>query len=364
MSGTPRQRVVPRAGATRWRIHATSMTPFLPGPHSPCIIPRMTGSSVACGRCGTPLPGGAKFCHRCGAPQMADGRSELERLRESLGDDYAVMGELGRGGFAVVYLVEDRKARRHLAVKVLRRELLLSQVLVERFRREIRLASRLAHPNILPVLFSSDSADFAYYAMPRVKGKTLKEILRTGGRMPVIEAVALLRDLASALAHAHERGVAHRDIKPSNIMMANGKPLILDFGLARALAAADGSTLTISGEIIGSPQYLAPEQAAGDHDLDHRCDIYNWGLLGYEVLAGAPAFDGASVQEVLYKQVAEEPPRLGDTRPDAPAGITALIERAMRKNREDRWQNMTEALAALDAQLPSPRLRGVEIKRR
>jgi serine/threonine-protein kinase len=307
---------------------------------------------VACSRCGTALPDGARFCHRCGAPRITDTRSELDRLRESLGDGYAVVGELGRGGFAVVYLVEDRKARRHLAVKVLRRELLLSQVLLERFRREIRLASRLEHPNILPVLFSSEAADLAYYAMPRVRGRTLKEILKATGKLGVGEAVTLLRALASALAHAHERGVAHRDIKPSNIMMANGKPLILDFGLARALAAADGSTLTVSGEIIGSPQYLAPEQAAGDGELDHRCDVYNWGLLGYELLAGVPAFAGASVQEVLYKQVAEEPPPLADARPDAPAGVVAIIERAMRKNREDRWQEMGDAVAALDAALP------------
>jgi len=320
----------------------------------------MTSAVTGCSHCGTPLPGGAKFCHRCGAPQLADKRTELDRLRDALGDDYAVMGELGRGGFAVVYLVEDRKGRRHLAVKVLRRELLLSQVLVERFRREIRLASRLDHPNILPVLFSSEAADFAYYAMPRVKGKTLKEILRAAGKMPVIEAVSLLRDVAAALAHAHGRGVAHRDIKPSNIMMADGKPLILDFGLARALAAADGSTLTISGEIIGSPQYLAPEQAAGDRDLDHRCDVYNWGLLGYEALAGVPAFDGASIQEVLYKQVAEEPRRLGELRADAPDGVVAVIERAMRKNREERWQEMNDAVAALDAQLPAPHLRRMD----
>jgi serine/threonine-protein kinase len=320
----------------------------------------MTDRVTACSHCGTPLPEGARFCHRCGTAQIADTRSELDRLREALGDDYAVTGELGRGGFAVVYLVEDRKARRHLAVKVLRRELLLSQVLVERFRREIRLASRLEHPNILPVLFSSEAADFAYYAMPRVRGKTLKEILKATGRMGVVEAVALLRDVASALAHAHERGVAHRDIKPSNIMIADGKPLILDFGLARALAAADGSTLTVSGEIIGSPQYLAPEQAAGEGDLDHRCDVYNWGLLGYELLAGVPAFDGESVQEVLYKQVVEEPPSLAEARPDLPAGVVTIIERAMRKKREDRWQQMGDALAALDAELPAVQLRQVD----
>jgi len=260
-----------------------------------------------------------------------------------------------------VYLVDDRKTRQHLAVKVLRKELLVSHVLVERFRREIRLASRLDHPNILPVVFSSDSPDFAYYAMPRVKGKTLKELLRTKGKLPVSEAVRLLRDLASALAHAHERGVAHRDIKPSNIMLERGgRPLILDFGLARALAAAEGSTLTVSGEIIGSPQYLAPEQAAGDRNLDHRCDVYNWGLLGYEMLAGAPAFDGESVQEVLYKQVAEEPPKLAERRPDAPPDVVAVVERALQKDRDARWQRMSEPLAILEGLLPAAGLKGLD----
>jgi len=321
-----------------------------------------TDHSAQCIDCGTMLPPGAKFCHRCGAPQSApDDRSDTDRLRDALGADYAVLGELGRGGFAVVYLVDDLKARRHLAVKVLRRELMRSHVLAARFRREIELASRLDHPNILPVIFASDTADFAYYAMPRIKGKTLKEALRTRGRLPLPEAVGLLRAIASALAHAHEREVAHRDIKPSNIMLEpDGRPLILDFGLARALAGAEGSTLTVSGEIIGSPQYLAPEQAAGDRNLDHRCDVYNWGLLGYEMLAGHPAFAGASVQEVLYKQVAEEPAPLAGERPDAPAGIVAIVERALRKDRDARWQEMTDALAALDEGLPAAHLRGFD----
>ena len=314
-----------------------------------CIIPKVSGVSTSCGKCGTPLPDGAKFCHRCGTPRAADPRSDTERLRDALGPDYAVTGELGRGGFAVVYLVEDLRTRRHLALKVLRRELLVSDVLVARFRREIELASRLSHPNILPVIFASEAQGLAYYAMPRVKGKTLKEVLRSRGRLPIPEAVRLVRDVASGLAHAHERGVAHRDIKPSNILLdPEGRPLILDFGLARALAAAEGSTLTVSGEIIGSPQYLAPEQAAGDRNLDHRCDVYNWGLVAYELLAGKPAFDGESVQEVLYKQVAEEPTPLRELRPDAPPGIVAVVERALRKNREDRWQRMEDAIAALD----------------
>jgi eukaryotic-like serine/threonine-protein kinase len=317
----------------------------------------VTGAPTACLECSTALPADAKFCHRCGAPQSSDPRSDTERLRDALGPDYAVTGELGRGGFAVVYLVEDLKARRHLALKVLRRELLLSHVLVARFRREIELASRLSHPNILPVTFAGEAQGLAYYAMPRVKGKTLKEVLRSRGQLPVPEAVRLLRDVASALAHAHERGVAHRDIKPSNIMLdPNGRPLILDFGLARALAATEGSTLTVSGEIIGSPQYLAPEQAAGDGNLDHRCDVYNWGLVAYELLAGKPAFDGESVQEVLYKQVVEEPTPLRELRPDAPPGIVAVVERALRKDREDRWQRMEDAVAALDAELPAAHL--------
>jgi len=321
----------------------------------------MPPSTLACVQCGTALPAGAKFCHRCGAPQAApDHRSETDRLRDALGADYAVMGELGRGGFAVVYLAEDLKTRRHLAVKVLRRELLFSHVLVARFRREIDLAQRLDHPNILPVVFASEAADFAYYAMPRIKGKTLKEVLRTRGKLPVPEAVRLLRDVASALAHAHERGVAHRDIKPSNIMLEpDGRPLILDFGLARALAA-EGSTLTVSGEIIGSPQYLAPEQAAGDRALDHRCDVYNWGLIAYELLAGKPAFEGESVQEVLYKQVAEDPVPLATIRPDVPPGIIAVVERALRKERDARWQHMGDALAALDAELPAAHLRSYD----
>jgi len=321
----------------------------------------MTANAATCPQCGTLLPSDARFCHRCGAPRVTDQRSETDRLRDALGSEYVVVGELGRGGFAVVYLVEDRRARRHLAVKVLRRELLFSDVLVARFRREIELAQRLDHPNILPVVFASETADFAYYAMPRIRGKTLKEILRTRGKLPLPEALRLMRDVASALAHAHSRGVAHRDIKPSNIMLdRDGRPLILDFGLARALAAGDGSTLTVSGEIIGSPQYLAPEQAAGDRGLDHRCDVYNWGLVAYELLTGHPAFDGESVQEVLYKQVAEEPAPLSAVRPDAPPAIVAVVERALRKDREARWQQLDDAVRALEAGLPAAHLRGYD----
>jgi serine/threonine-protein kinase len=276
-----------------------------------------------------------------------DERSAALRLREFLGSDYEVLGELGRGGFAVVYLVQERSSGRHLAVKVMRRELMISPLLVKRFKREIRLASKLDHPNILPVSFSAERGDFVYYAMPRVRGKTLKEHIRKTGKLELHDALRILRDLAAGLVHAHEHGVVHRDIKPSNIMLdPSGTALILDFGLARALAADDG-TLSISGEIIGSPQYLSPEQAAGAKDLDQRCDVYNWGILGYEMLAGRPPFVADSIHEILAKHLAETPESLRALRPDAPDPVIAVLERALAKEREGRWQTMREAQSAL-----------------
>jgi serine/threonine-protein kinase len=315
---------------------------------------------TTCRKCGAALPEEAKFCIRCGTRHVLDQRSELDRLREHLDEHYAVTGELGRGGFAVVYLVQDLRDSRYLAVKVLRRELLTSHTAVERFRREIEVVSRLEHPNILPVVFSLDYGDFACYAMPRVRGKTLKEHLRARGQFPILEALGILQPIGAALAHAHARHVVHRDIKPSNVMLdQDGKPLILDFGLARALVPA-GGTLTVTGEILGSPQYLAPEQAAGDRGLDHRCDIYNWGLLGYEMLAGRAAFDGASVHEVLYKQLSEPPAPVRTLRPDVPAPLVATLDRALEKDRDRRWQQMNDALAALAAMLPAGHLKHLD----
>jgi len=315
---------------------------------------------VTCNHCGMGLPEPARFCSRCGFPLEPDERSAAQRLSEHLGADFHVMGELGRGGFAVVYLVEDRKAKRHLAVKVMRRELMIAPLLVERFRREIRLASKLDHPNIIPVTFSAERGDFVYYAMPRVKGDSLKEHLQKEKQLSIQHTLQILRDLAAALTHAHEREVVHRDIKPSNVMLEkSGAAKILDFGLARALSP-DGGTLSISGEIIGSPQYLSPEQAAGEKHLDHRCDIYNWGILGYEMLTGEPPFSGRTLHEVLHKHVTQTPEPITKSRSDAPAPVVSVLERALEKDREDRWQAMGDAIAELDAMLPARELKGVD----
>jgi serine/threonine protein kinase len=308
---------------------------------------------LTCSHCGMGLPHTARFCSNCGFPLEPDERTAAQRLREHLGQDYDVLGELGRGGFAVVYLVEDRAKRRHLAVKVMRRELMIAPLLVKRFHREIRLASKLDHPNILPVSFSGERGDLAYYAMPRVRGKTLKDHLRKRGKLDVPEALRILREVASGLAHAHGRGVVHRDIKPSNVMLdQTGRTLLLDFGLARALTP-EGGTLTVSGEILGSPQYMSPEQAAGQMDLDHRCDVYNWGILGYEMLAGEPPFSGESVHEILLMHLTETPKSLETFRSDVPRQVVSVLERALEKERDKRWQSMDEARTALDEMLPS-----------
>jgi serine/threonine-protein kinase len=315
---------------------------------------------VTCNHCGMGLPAPARFCSRCGFPLEPDERSAAQRLGEHLGPEFHVLGELGRGGFAVVYLVDDRSARRHLAVKVMRRELMIAPLLVERFRREIRLASRLDHPNILPVLFSVERGDFVCYAMPRVKGESLKQHLRKEPQLPVQRTLQVLHDLAAGLVHAHEHGVVHRDIKPSNVMLdRSGAALILDFGLARALAP-DGGTLSISGEIIGSPQYLSPEQAAGQKDLDHRCDVYNWGILGYEMLTGQPPFSGETLHEVLHKHLTATPEHITALRSDVPTPVAAVLERALQKDREQRWQTMAEAVTALDEMLPSRVLKAMD----
>ena len=300
-----------------------------------------------CAKCNTPLAPGARFCIECGAAVEVDGRPVSVRLQEDLGPDYEVLGELGRGGFAVVFLVGDRTHGRHLAVKVMRQELILSKSVVQRFRREISYASKLQHPNIVPVAFSVERIDLVYYAMPRVRGVPLNKHLEMKGALEIEDARQILVQLAAALAYAHEHGVVHRDVKPSNaILSPDGLVQILDFGVARGLTPDDGN-LTASGELIGSPEYMSPEQAAGSGDLDHRTDIYSWGIVGFELLAGKPPFLGNTVPEVLYKHMTEPPPKLRDLRPDVPPSLAAVLHRCLEKEPAERWGNMREAMRAL-----------------
>ncbi|MCH7704349.1 MAG: serine/threonine protein kinase [Planctomycetes bacterium] len=262
----------------------------------------------------------ARFCSQCGKsmPKPEDARVLAHRLQESLGSNFEVVGEIGRGGFALVYLVRALESRKLLAVKVMRGELMSSAEATERFRREIQYASRLNHPNILSVDFAGEDTGLLYYAMPRVKGNTLAKHLERKGSASIDEARRILGDLARGLGYAHDQGVIHRDVKPSNVMLDRaGTAVIMDFGIAKALSP-DGRSLTISGEIIGSPRYMSPEQASGSKDIDRRADIYSWGVVGFRMLAGRVPFDGKTAQAILYQHSIAERPDLRSVRPDVP----------------------------------------------
>src|SRR5437764_13339113 len=207
-----------------------------------------------------------------------------ERVRTSLAGHYAIERELGRGGMATVYLAEDVKHHRKVAVKVLRPEL-AATLGEDRFFREIEVAAQLQHPHILPLLDSGQAEGFLYYVMPYVEGESLRERLAQHGELPVHDAVRILSEVVDALAHAHQHGVVHRDIKPDNILLSGRHALVMHFGVANAVSEATGrQTLTTAGVALGTPAYMAPEQAAADPHLDHRVDIYAVGVLAYELL--------------------------------------------------------------------------------
>ena len=275
---------------------------------------------------------------------MSDG----SRLTEALAGRYRIERELGQGGMATVYLAEDIRHRRQVAIKVLRPDL-TAALGPDRFMQEIEIAARLQHPHILGV-FDSGSADgFLYYVMPYVDGESLRERLSRQGELPVHEAVRLLSEVADALGHAHSRGVVHRDIKPENVMLSGRHALVMDFGVAKAVNEASGQNrLTTLGVALGTPAYMAPEQASADPHLDHRVDIYALGVMGYELLAGRPPFTGASPQQVLAAHVMQAPELLSSHRPSLSPALTSVIMKALEKRPADRWQSAEEMLAQLE----------------
>ena len=209
----------------------------------------------------------------------------IAQLNELLVGRYVVQCEIGAGGMATVYLAEDVKHHRKVAIKVLRDDISAS-VGGARFLREIEIAAQLQHPNILPLLDSGDADGLLYYVMPFVAGESLRQRLDREHELPVGDAVKLLIEITDALAHAHEHGVVHRDIKPDNVMLSGRHALVTDFGVARAVSEATGGTLTTLGIALGTPAYMSPEQATADPAVDHRTDIYAVGVLAYELLAG------------------------------------------------------------------------------
>lgn len=250
---------------------------------------------------------------------------------------------------ATVYLATDVKHDRPVALKVLRDD--LAQTLgAERFLREIRIAAQLYHPHILGLIDSGEEAGRLYYVMPYVAGESLRNKLDREGELPVAEGVRILREIADALAYAHGHGVVHRDIKPGNVLLAGRHALVADFGVAKAVtAAADVGTLTSAGIAIGTPTYMAPEQAAADPHLDHRADIYALGVLAYEMFAGEPPFTGGNAQKILSAHLTSTPKQLSEMRPALRPELVSLVMKCLAKRPADRWQSAAELLPLLDA---------------
>jgi tetratricopeptide (TPR) repeat protein len=273
------------------------------------------------------------------------------RLEAALGTAYRIERELGGGGMSRVFLAEEVELRRKVVVKVLPPEM-AAGVNQDRFRREIQLAAGLQHPHIVPVHSAGSSGDLLWYTMPFIEGESLRTRLARGGELPVKEALQILREVADALAYAHGKGVVHRDIKPDNVMLSGKHALVTDFGVAKAVSESTGKqSLTSLGVALGTPSYMAPEQAAAEPNVDHRADLYALGAMAYEMLAGRPPFSGMSAQAVLAAHVTQTPEPVTAHRPAIPAALGGLVMRCLEKRPADRWQTAEELVPHLEALL-------------
>jgi serine/threonine-protein kinase len=284
-----------------------------------------------------PLAGaiaGAELLAIAGSPPVTT--SLRDTLQQSLADRYTIERELGRGGMATVYVAQDVRHRRRVAVKVLHPE--LSAVLgPERFLKEIELTASLQHPHILPLFDSGSAEGQLFYVMPYVEGETLRGRLERERQLPIADAVRIAREVADALQYAHEHGVIHRDIKPENILLQGGHALVADFGIALAVEQAGGQRMTQTGLSLGTPTYMSPEQAAGERQIDGRTDIYSLGAITYEMLAGEPPHTGPTAQAVIAKLMTEEPRPLTVLRRAVPPHIDAAVRCALEKLPADRF---------------------------
>ena len=272
----------------------------------------------------------------------------LERLKAAVADRYAIEREIGSGGMATVYLAEDLKHHRNVAIKVLKPDL-ATMLGAERFLREIEIAAHLTHAHILPLYDSGEAGGFLYYVMPYVAGESLRAKLAREGELPIPEAVRILHNVVDALASAHKQGVVRRDIKPDNVLLSEKHGYVTDFGVAKAVSDATGRhQLTTAGVAFGTPTYMAPEQGAADPHIDHRADIYAVGVLAYELLTGRPPFTGTTAQEVLVAHMTEAAKPVTTHRETVPPPLAEFVMKNLEKKPADRWQSAEEMLTWLE----------------
>jgi eukaryotic-like serine/threonine-protein kinase len=281
---------------------------------------------------------------------------ENDDLRRAMAGRYEIVREIGRGAMATVYLAEDRKHSRAVALKVLDPELSTS-LGPERFVREIAITAPLVHPNILPLYESGEAAGFLYYAMPYVDGATLGQRLEREGQLSLDNVVEIARHVAAALDYAHARGVIHRDIKPDNILLLGEHVFVADFGLAKAISSAASTPLTDTGFVVGTAPYMSPEQCTPGRAIDCRSDIYSLGCVVFEMITGVPPFLGATPEETIAHHLASSPRSLRSKRHNCPSALDDVVHRALEKAPADRFRTAREfvnAAAAAAATAPHP----------
>jgi len=274
------------------------------------------------------------------------------QLQSALGATYTIERELGGGGMSRVFLANEKSLDRKIVLKVLPREL-AAAVMLDRFRREVQLAAQLQHPHILPLFSAGEINGLPYFTMPFVNGESLRKKLAGGGTPPIPDTIRILREVASALAYAHHCEIVHRDIKPDNVLMSHGSAIVMDFGVAKAIQASmreRDDALTSEGLAIGTPAYMSPEQAAGDPATDYRSDIYSFGVMAYEMLAGTTPFAGRSRPAMLAAHLVERPAPIEKRRPEISDSFAKLVMHCLQKEPRDRPQNASDLVAALDAQ--------------
>jgi len=314
---------------------------------------------LVCSSCHAPLPQGTPHCPRCGpgslallggeelAPPREAPPGALARLARALGGAYRVERLIGRGGFAEVYEVTDTTLQRRLAVKVLRSDIPWSTSALSRFTQETRAIARLNHPNTIPIHFVGEFEGLVYYAMPFLEGRTVADLLRAEGPLPVERALGIIEPILEALQHAHDHGLVHRDVKPENIVIEarTGRPLLVDFGIVKNLEAP--VDITQAGYIVGTPLYMSPEQALGSQKVDARSDIYGIGAVLFHLLTGAPPFPGEDSQEIVGRHISEPLPVASLSRDRVPAWLSRIVVRCMAKHPDDRYPTARALLQAI-----------------